>query len=1026
MQKKRLLVISTIVSIVLSQPAVVWSAIESQKAGAFAGQDLYLSGAELLSHQPKTGRYVLIFPKAFSMSFGPNEFSADAAVVWLNSVTTQFRGSTRIDYEAEVYLKGKVTVKKGKAARTVDLTQTLIKKGEAMVLRLLVKGEVFITAEKRQQVSDPAELEIYSEAAAALETVPTGPKFVIQPGARVPQLPGEKPKETVLVVAKEPGLLERIFAPKKKEPKPRKPTVPEEPGRVEPEPKEPTFVYPVNISPLGKEPLKLESAPQYDDMQVATVNQRFYLWQKQDERGSVLELQADNAVVYHKSKDLGPEKDQAATQDMLTSSSVRAIYMAGDVIMTEGLRTIRADEMYYDFEKRKALAINAVMSTFDPERGIPIYVRAAKLRQIAKYKFAAENVTLTSSEFYKPQIALTASSVIVTDTTDLDGLEGKISNDSYDAELRDIRLKLGETTIFYWPFMRSNLQRPDVPLKSIHAGYDSDWGATLETRWYLARLLGLKEPEGTESTYAFDYYSERGIGNGVDIKYSREKHFGRFLGYVIGDKGEDDLGRNRIRRNIDPDKDIRGRLHWLHRQFLPSDWQLTTELGWASDENFVEAFYRREFNMGRRETYLHLKRIKDNWGLSLLGKMRINDFQDVLEQLPQAEYHLTGQSLFDDRFTLYSDTNVGRLRQRIGDDHTIEIDQNWFTFAQHRTELDMPFQIAPLKVVPFIAGSYGYDDRSGFTRSLVDGSNTGHFGERSVFIGEVGLRLTPRAYWKVYPNVRSRLWDLNKLRHIIQPHFVGVLYQESDSVVEQRDTLDVGVSQRLQTKRGVGDKQRTVDWMRLDTDVVLVNNSESAGQSGADRFLWNRPLIPLRVFSAPQIFQGDLINSLHRFERWGPRRNYASADYVWRLSDTSAILSDINYDMQSDVVQQYNIGFMHLRWPNLSYYIGNRYLRRVNILDEQGSNAFTFAANYVLDPRYSIVFAQQYDFDYGANVRTDVTLVRRYHRVNCGLTFSADETLKRQSVSVSIWPEGVPELAIGERRYIGLGGAPAY
>ncbi len=81
--------------------------------------------------------------------------------------------------------------------------------------------------------------------------------------------------------------------------------------------------------------------------------------------------------------------------------------------MTEGLRTIRADEMYYDFENKRGLAINATMRTFDVERGIPIYVRAAKIRQVAEGKFTADNVVVTSSEFATPQVSLDVSNIIL-------------------------------------------------------------------------------------------------------------------------------------------------------------------------------------------------------------------------------------------------------------------------------------------------------------------------------------------------------------------------------------------------------------------------------------------------------------------------------------------------------------------------------------------------------------------------------------------------------------------------------------
>jgi hypothetical protein len=213
--------------------------------------------------------------------------------------------------------------------------------------------------------------------------------------------------------------------------------------------------------------------------------------------------------------------------------------------------------------------------------------------------------------------------------------------------------------------------------------------------------------------------------------------------------------------------------------------------------------------------------------------------------------------------------------------------------------------------------------------------------------------------------------------------------------------------------------------MRLDMDVTWVGEpSGDAGSSGPDRFIWNRPIVPLRVLSTPDIFNGDLSSGLQRFEMWGPRRDYFGADYIWRLSDTAAVLSDMYYDMQSGVVQQCNIGFSRLVWPNLSYYVGSRYLSRVEIDvggdEEKGSNAFTFAATYVLDPRYTVVFSQQFDFDYGANVRSDITLIRRYHRIYCSLTYSADESMDRQAVVFSIWPQGVPEMALGPRRYMGL------
>ena len=782
--------------------------------------------------------------------------------------------------------------------------------------------------------------------------------------------------------------------------------------------KEPRFMYPVNISPAGKAALRIESTQTSEGEDVVTLIGRFYLSQTQDEEGGLLELQADNAVIWY-AEEPAPREREAESGSAIREN-IKAIYVSGDVVCTWGQRTIRAEQIYYDFEQNKALAVNAVMRSFDVNRGIPVYVKAAKLRQLAVNKFAGEEIILTSSEFYQPQLSINASSVIITDTTTDDERKGKVSDSSYDVQMRDVRFKVEDRTIFYWPFLRGNLQRPDVPIKSVRVGHDSAWGTSVETRWYLSRLLGLREPEGTDSTLALDYYGKRGVGGGVEFDYEREDYFGRLLGYVIDDHGEDRLGRHSTRRDLEPPRELRGRFLWQHRHFLPHNWQLTTEVSYLSDENFMEGFYRNEFNVGKQqETLVHLKRVEDNWGLAFLGKKRINDFSDELEELPSAEFHWAGQSLFDDKFTFYSDSQVSRFRQRLASGSISPISEDFFTFMSERAELDMPMMWEGVKVVPFVAGTVAYEDGGGFYTDI-DGGAGGR--EDSIWIGEAGARVFPLPFWKVYPDIKSRLWDLDGLRHIIEPRLTAVGYTESESVAEQRDILNVGISQRLQTKRGPADNQRTTDWMRLDMDVTWLNNS-GGNSAGADQFIWNKPFIPLanrlsRAIPPQDRRSGDI---------YGPRRNYFGADYIWRVSDKTAVLSDINFDIQSGVVQQLNVGFSRMRWPNLSYYIGSRYLKRIdNGYGEEGSNAVTFAASYVIDPRYAVIFSQQYDFDYGANIRSDITLVRRYHRLNYGVTFRVDESMDRQAIIFSVWPEGVQELGFGPRRYMGQGGPIRY
>jgi len=140
--------------------------------------------------------------------------------------------------------------------------------------------------------------------------------------------------------------------------------------------------------------------------------------------------------------------------------------------------------------------------------------------------------------------------------TDEPDASGEVPKTSYDAEMKNVRLKYYNTTLLGLPSLRSNLQRPDVPIKSVRVGDNSTFGTSVETQWFLSRILGLREPEGTESTLSLDYYGDRGPGGGVSIDYERENYFGRVLGYIIEDDGEDRLGRTR--KNVEIDDETAG------------------------------------------------------------------------------------------------------------------------------------------------------------------------------------------------------------------------------------------------------------------------------------------------------------------------------------------------------------------------------------------------------------------------------------------------------------------------------------
>jgi hypothetical protein len=974
------------------------SAVEPDSAKLFGADDLHLRGEVMTSYQSPEGENVLVFDDGFELLIGDNQLKSSEAVVWLKSQVTEYLGDVSIDYKVTVYLQGKVKINRGPGSKTtaLELDETNADGLEAMVAEFIVSGEIFATAEKKN-VEDVRTTQLYRNAIVATGRV----KLVPIPAEEAPIVVEEEP----------PNILERIFTLDTKDQTGQSLPLPV------PESQVPRFQYPVNISGLGSEPVQYAKETLPDGSVIDIIRNRFYLWQKQDEQGGVLEFQADSAVMFY-ARD-SAEK-QSGAENLAIGNSVKAIYIRGDIIMTEGLRTIRADEIYYDFQKKQCLAVNAVMRHYEPSRGIPIYLRAVKLRQVAENTFHGKNVILSSSEFYIPRLALTASEVVITDTVTVDQRSGKLGPHSYDTLMKDVKLKLDNKTIFYWPKLRGDFVRPDIPLKRAQYSRDSTFGSTIETEWYLARVLGLREPAGVDSTLTIDSYSKRGTATGADISYTKENYFGNINGYTIKDRGNDDLSRNR--QDITPEKGQRGMLNFQHRHFLPYHWQLTLESSYMSDETYLESFHREQYFSGRgQETLMHLKWLKDNQGFSILGKWRINDFADQLEELPTVQYHRTGQSLFNDKFTFYSDTTVSRLRQRIGKDHVLNVSDETFMFGSTRAELDMPLKFGSSKVVPYMAGTFGHDERNGFNRDSAIGAGT-EFGQENVFIGEIGTRASTQ-YWKLFNNVHSKFWDINGIRHIIKPYANAAVFSESDDVVKQKDVFSFGILQRLQTKRGLGDKERILDWMRLNMEYTMVGD-ESSEPVRPDRTIWNNPFVPLAVTLAPGIFNDNLGGSYRKFELFGPQRDSFNADYIWRISDTMAFLSDLNYNIKDKELEQYNIGISRLCWPNLSYYIGIRYLRSVEVDDKKGSKAVTFAATYKINPRYTLTFANQYDYERDGTITNQISLIRQYHRLFYGFTYSVDESLDRRSIVFSIWPEGIGEMGFGSRVFESQGSEP--
>jgi len=758
-----------------------------------------------------------------------------------------------------------------------------------------------------------------------------------------------------------------------------------------------------------------------DNERTMTVTGGVYIAQSGTGPADLLEIRADSAVLFAPQEAIerglslaagatsrpaqpqpappGAEGAGAAAPPMLPAGEERAslsrwlsgAYLEGDVVLTRGERMIRANRLYYDFQRQRALILDAVMRVVEPTRNLPIYVRARQVRQLSESEYLARDAKITTSEFYTPHYHVGAEKVYLYDRTPRDERGEIIGVQAGTYKAYNTTLNIEGVPVAYWPYTEGDFRRSETSLRSVRVGYSDDFGFTFETKWYLFNLLGLDTPEGYDAKLSLDYFTERGPGVGIDLDYVRDDYYGLVRSYYIYDTGEDNLGPF---RDNDPDTENRGRFLFRHRHYLPKDWELTLELSYISDPAFLEEYFEQEFDQGKeQETLIYLKKQKHNWAFTTLAQWRILDFLTQTEHLPDLAFHWIGQPL-GELASFFSETHLGLVRYRPDDRRLFDRWRFDNTAKSHvtfrgdtRNEIDVPIKLGDLNVVPFAmirAGGW---------------SESPHEGSIGRIMGSYGVR-SSMYFWRLFENVQSRLLDLNGIRHVIQPDLTAWVshsntssdqlypFDEGIEDIDEFDGITVGLRQRWQTKRGGPGRWRVVDWITLDLELGVFNDAQSDEFTHGDAFV-----------SRPE----DSIT-----------RNFINANFIWRISDSTALLSDANWDMNDGEMDTFNISLAVERTPRFSYFLGWRYIREID------SSLLGFGANYRISRKHTIAFREYFDLDRGETLEFRITYIRKLPRWYVAASFDLDKAREDFGISLSAWPEGVPEWTVGSKRYTGL------
>jgi hypothetical protein len=948
------------------------------------------------------GSWVVMFTGGFSLDMGQRHLSANAAVVWIK---------TAVDAEGRRY--SDLTVYLSENACVRELGGTTIEDNVLLVSNLRTYGKII----KYSDVHSPesgAQSPLYQQALRGRAEIESG----APPSAAAPPAVAETPAPGGIAVAR--------------------------PGQAPPEPEAPSGIIRYDVPSL--EPARTAEGLQVY-VAVSKPGQRVYFSRAGGPKSPMLEILADSAVIFPAENfargvvsgeegeqgvgegEAGPAKpaegagagpvpeaapaepppEQGPLPTRAIERNIRAVYLEGDVLLTLGTSFIRACRLYYDFERDRATILDAVFRTELPERNIPLYLRADEIRQLSARQFEASNAKVTTSEFYTPHYYVGAECIDIADTTPRDAEGRAIGKATGEYTMRDATFNVGGVPLLWWPYVKGTFEESETSLKRVRAGYEKDFGAELETEWYLFNLLGIPEPEGFDTTWRLDYYSRRGPGTGVDITYQRPTNYGLFRGYYIHDEGEDNLGPLR-KAQEDPSTTERGRILWRHRHYLPDDWELTLEAAYFSDKNFLEEYDPAEYFEGKQEEMaFYLKRARGNEAITLLSNWRMLESYTQTEHRPELAYRRIGDTCLDP-LVMYHESRFGMVTYKPAEldwkDLQFQLYQERyapgpiFDRNYRRTDSTARGDVRQEFELPLKAGAYNFVPFATVRATYWDGQprDTGDLWRG---LGVAGVRAST-IFSRVYDSAESALFDIHRIRHIIKPEIIAwgagsnVRSDDLTPFTYGIETIDpfygvaARVAQTWQTKRGPPGKERSVDVFTLNLGTGFFGNAQRRHDISDG---WADPIRPENSWT----------------------NNYISGDAAWRISDTTSLLYDFNIDTDEGQLDRHDVSFVAERTPRLSYVLGYREAKPIDLEMIGGG------WNYKLNEKYTSAVRGWYDLSRGDVGEVTLAFVRKLPRWYVSVSLAYDAVEDDYSISFSIWPEGVPEWALGPRRFVPLG-----
>lgn len=763
------------------------------------------------------------------------------------------------------------------------------------------------------------------------------------------------------------------------------------------------------------------------------------------ERFGILDIEADSAVIWTKGD------SQQFLQNLQTgqgeTNRESEFYLSGNVVLRMGTgkeeRVMRADQIYYDVGRNVAIATAASLELRDKNFPEPLFFKADEVFQLGPSEFRAAHAEIFSSrlpsdpglKLYVREARLTQRriprrNIFGKQFINLQTGEAEEETERY-FQGDEVRVKVADVPVFRTPFIQGTLSSPTGPIHGVTFRHDKIFGYQFGVDLDMFNLLGLDPAPLNHWTASVDEFTKRGPGLGSIYEYAGDELFGfrgKYSGlariYGLYDQGVDVLGGP---RTGEPHPKFRGRFFWEHLQDLSDGWQLVTQVSLLSDKNFLEQYYKPEFDEGpNQETFAYLSKRSGFWAASLLVEPRVRDWVTETAWLPKGEGRIIGWSPFDlFSYTARASAGLADLKPTSVPPPPVSSTDVATTTGRFDLwqELALPFNLGPVKVVPF-----GAVDLTAYTSDL-NGNGRGRF----YGAGGASASVPLSSY---FPNVQSDLFNVQGIYHKI---VLGATYYIAHSSVPfnelpQLDRLNDDATDQalrditplqpvLNPAHGVAlatspifDPQRYAIRRLIDDRVDTLDSIQVVQLDLRQRWQTKRGFPGLQ--HTVDLFTLDLSCSLFpnaNRDNFGSTAGFIEYDAVWNVGDRTSLVSTGWVDPFADGARYFTLG-MNLGRPDSTLFsVGFRYV------DPIDSRLITAAANYVFSQKYSMTASASYDFGPNKGLWNSLTFTRSGTDLQLSVGISYNPILNNFGFSVNL----IPLLVANRPQSTSLAGMPS-